>query len=130
MYGPVSRQIDGNSYRYRNCADTGHGAANPSTACSALTPAEARYQPVSLVQPVAAQPTVGIGGGISHDAASSLSLLLVAALVLLVPAALMVLGRNFIRAADRNPGQVPRRALARIPVRIPVRGLRWLGLRR
>lgn len=101
MYAPVSRQID--APFHQACAENGFSSNEPARAC--LSPAQsdaghyqkAGLQKVSLVQTVNSQPAE-LGASLTPEAMpGSILLLLIAAVLLLIPA----LALGFISGARR-----------------------------
>ncbi|WP_273455739.1 hypothetical protein [Nevskia ramosa] len=92
MYAPVSRQLDAplSVTLGRACAESDGGSA--STCRNAAASAPAHYQKASFVQTVQPAPRYPMEMGVSgklESATSSLPMILIAAVLLLIPAVAM-----------------------------------------
>lgn len=96
MYAPVSRQLDATITATSDQACTENGSASASACQGNAAPTQAnhqaRYQKTSFVQTVQPAPGYAAEAGVSaklEDAASSLPMILIAAVLLLIPAVAM-----------------------------------------
>lgn len=89
MYAPVSRQLDAptSATLAQACAETGSAEVGACQGVARAAPAH--YQKASFVQTVQTAPLYPVETGKIESAASSLPMILIAAVLLLIPAVAM-----------------------------------------